>query len=184
MFLGLGQGYEDILASGGYDPTTGSAVTDVISVADITPVVSSADLSAASPGAIGANGSGGGLLPVLTSLVSGAASVITSYLNVQAVKTQAVAGVTATGIVPAGYMRSPTTGQLVPISSVYPSGLPSGYSVNPTTGQLVASSSLQAGLFSGSNLYILAIVGIGAFLMLRGKKNGTSSSGKKRRRRS
>lgn len=91
--------------------------------------------------------SSGGILPILTSLVTGAAAVGSKFIQLQSSKEQAktVQQMRAAGTIPAGYTLSPT-GQLVPIQT--------------------------AGFSLGGNWPILAIVGIGAFLVMRGKKSG------------
>ena len=104
-----------------------------------------------------------GLLGVLRSLLSAGAQVGVAAIQADVAKSAVPGSV----VVPAGYMRN-AAGQLVPVSSVYPSGVPAGYTVNPVTGQLVSTTSSLSSL--GGSLPILAIVGIGAFLLLRGKK--------------
>lgn len=95
-----------------------------------------------------------GLLPVLQNVVSGAAPVVAAYLNMQSVKSQAsaISGMTPTQ--QAAYLAATAPKVVTPA---------------------------QAGLALPSSWPILAIIGIGAFLVLKGRK--PTAPAKVRRRR-
>lgn len=92
-----------------------------------------------------------GFLPVLQNVVSGAASVISKFFDVQAAKTQAAAVQQQTAALRAAGLYQPVPGVQT------------------------------AGFNLGGSWPILAIIGIGAFLVLKGK--GGAAPEKKRRRR-
>ncbi len=100
--------------------------------------------------------SSGGLLPVLQNVVSGAASVISKLFDVQAAKTAAAAAQKQT----AAYIAA----------GIKPS----------VTGVQTAGFSLAS---LGGSWPILAIIGIGAFLVLKGKKGAAPEKKARRRRR-
>ncbi len=142
MFLGFGQySAEDIEAI----PAGGDLWTGSIYDPGMTPAAWTTEwVSTYQPSSM----SSGGLLPVLQSVVSGAASVVAKFFDVQTAKTQAAQAQAqrATGVLP----------------------------ITPTGVQ-------TAGFSLAGSWPILAIIGIGAFLVMRGKK-GTDVSEKKRRR--
>lgn len=85
----------------------------------------------------------GNVLPVLQSIVSGAAPVVAEYLKLQSVKSQAAAISQMTPTQQAAYLATTAPKVVTPV---------------------------QAGLALPSNWPILAIIGIGALLVLKGRK--------------
>jgi hypothetical protein len=140
MFLGLGQySEEDIkLAPSSADLWTGSTY-DI----GMTPAAWVVDINQ-QPGSMPS----GGTLPVLQSIVSGAASVVSKFFDLQSAKAQAEAVKKVTGV--------------VPVTTVTPQA---------------------AGFSLGGSWPILAIIGIGAFLVMRGKGGGKEAPKQRRRRR-
>lgn len=144
MFLGLGQYSEEDIAlnveAGIADMWTGSSYDPGMTPASWVTAINQQPSSMTS----------GGLLPVLQSVVSGAASIVGKFFDVQTAKTQAEA-----------LQKARQTGVITPT----------------VTGVQTAGFSL------GGSWPILAIVGIGAFLVMRGKKGADVPKRKRGKRR-
>jgi len=97
-----------------------------------------------------------GILPALQNVVSGAAPVIASYLNLQSVKSQAAAVTKMTPTQQAAYLAATAPRVVTP---------------------------MQAGFALPSSWPILAIIGIGALLVFRGRKPSIPIKAKRVRRR-
>jgi len=98
-----------------------------------------------------------GILPVLQNVVSGAAPIVSEFLKLQQVKSQAAAISTMTPTQQAAYLAATAPKVVTPV---------------------------QAGFALPSNWPILGIIAIGAFLVLRGRKPSVPvKAGRVRRRR-
>ena len=145
MLLGLGQySAEDIkLAPSSADLWTGSIYDP-----GMTPAAWTTEwVSTYQPTSM----SSGGLLPVLQNVVSGAASVVAKFFDLQSAKAQAEAVKKVT--------------RAVPVTTVTP------------------QAPRAAGFSLGGSWPVLAIIGIGAFLVMRGKGGGKEAPKQRRRRR-